>query len=498
MRQTNEHKLTSRLLKRKKSFLPVAAALMPRVSRKRGVSSGKSEVALPPSKKRRGINEKKQDKQRTSHLSTKRKVPTKIRKDPKLMISKKHEKEQEHNTSERTKSFNGIKRRKKNIHIDSRGKKQPQQNIEEEMNLEEERLKEENEKEKVSQEVWDRFLYTTHKISSNKDSDLWMRIFFLGTEICNYPSLFDTVCDFSHFEDHIKGKLAEQMIYIFGSTEAHSFPDPDGGILVKLVPVLNVILSNLPPPEKVALTSLQSSREDVSHFRHWNLSWTPLLSSTKNYRTLRAKHWYLAFNQPRSKIKRSDQRVRGYQFLLPYVLSPSALERFEPSHSITFSMVIDGKVCAMDMETDCDEIHQRSEDLCEEHELDKTKYQTIVLRRLKDEKKKLDEKNAERRKQIEKELSKYSKDQIASLRSMKVYKYYPLGFTSAIRSHYISRTYGNSDQVFPPCGNPNCVKCERKKASSFSAGSAWTCVSCMTKNPVTSVCCSCCMTPLSK
>lgn len=383
--------------------------------------------------------------------------------------------------------------------------------------MEEERLLEEQQKANVSQPVWSNFLNCLR--TAEKDPEFWKRIFFLGTEVHLYPSVLEKTCDFSHLKsDLLSDKFSENdNLYLFGATEGHAFD-----LKVDLVPVIIVVASRLPPPEKVALTSLQQAKEEVSPFRSWHLNWAPLFvdeqPQPKGLASLKkTTHLYsLEFVQPRSSVKPSDSKIRGYQFLLPHILFPRLLDEFEPETEINFSMEIDGKVCAMEMNTDMDTPDDRAKELCEEHEISFETWGETVKQRLIVEKKALRQKNVDKKKAIETELNKYTKAELESLKSLKVYKYYPLSSPPEIRSHFVNRTYGQSEAVFPPCANFLCAKCTQSGADSEMKGlgegegkegkgeesgerveASWQCEVCTASNPGSNLRCAACAIPRS-
>jgi hypothetical protein len=363
---------------------------------------------------------------------------------------------------------------------------------------EEERILNKQQQENVSQSVWSSFLLSIKKTQT--ENDFWKRIFYLGTEIHLYPSLLSRTYDFSHLEKDLTTSFVNENVYLFGCTEGHAFD-----LHVDLVPVIVVVVSQLPPPEKVALTSLQQVREEIKPFRSWHLSWSPLYPPHTTKHTNpdhTTTHQYaLTFLPPRTNTKPSDDIVRGYQFLLPYIRLPRLLDEFEPQTDIEFSMEVNEKVCAMDYNIELDEIQQRALDLCEEHNLPPL-YVNVIRERLVEEKKKLKEMNEAQRKALHLEFAKFSKSHLESLKAIRIYKYYPLSLPSHIRSHFVNRSYGQCEAVRPPCAGM-CAKCAQQHTETASTPSSelpkesemWLCVACLTPNAVQEATCVVCTTP---
>jgi len=354
------------------------------------------------------------------------------------------------------------------------------------------------ERAKYSPQVWMRFM---DALNVGDDAALWKKFFFIGTELHIYPGLIvGKNWDFSHLEEDLDGKFKNKVVYMFGSTEGSSAEKDGVTYNVDLVPVVNVVCSSLPPPDKVAVTSLQLSKEIVHAFRAWNLAWVPTYpTDSSRLDKVSSRTFHLAYVPGRGARIPSEERIRDYQYLLPWVLTPKALEKFVPEDDVNFSMEFNGRVYAMDFNLDCDTIKQRAPDLCEEHGLPSDKA-ALISEELKKQVEIVKSRNRLTKEKIQKQLDAMNQDQIDSLRNMTLYKYYPRDYTAQMaRSHYMNRTYGECDVVNPPCSD-KCTRCVSSKTSSSGQGNSdkVTCPVCMAPNPSSQSTCLACLTPLSQ
>ena len=458
---------------------PVAVPGVLPVKRKRGAKSENVAAELPTTKRRRAekVEKKKEDVVMTSAEKAPSKKRGRKKKEPAEEVAK--------------------------VPLSNETEEERERREEEERRREEDEIKEKIELAKVTPEVWEKFLQS---VEYKEKDPLWKKVFYIGTELHVYPSLIAKNWDFSHLEKDLSSKFKNKIVYMFGTTEGSGFGDSQGvTYMVGLVPVINVVVSSMPPPPKVAVTSLQLGKEDVQGFRAWNLEWAPYQASGRSLRNYQSTAYHARFVTPRSRVKPPRTKMSEYQYLLPFILTPRTLENFVPEVDVKFIMDFNGKSCAMDFNLECDEVAGRAEDLCEDHDLDKSCIPAIE-KELSKYIAEVKEKNKAEKQKIKKQLNAMSKAELESLKNMVTYKYYPADHTEAgTRSHYMNRSYGECNVVKPACSG-RCERCAEGKpivsssssstsSSSSASGGNWECVACMTPNPSSSSACACCMTP---
>lgn len=172
-----------------------------------------------------------------------------------------------------------------------------------------------------------------------KTCELAKRVWLVGQDLESYEDVLSHPWDFSHMLPSIETELEKNpkiCAYVFGSTEPQQFnllDDDKTEIRVIPVPVMIAILSEIPPPSLLGITSIQSSKEKIVDMRDLKMSWYAL---QPDIRQRRKKPRDEITTDVHSRIFVLDCRLRNYgrgpyireerrkifEYALPYILRP--------------------------------------------------------------------------------------------------------------------------------------------------------------------------------
>ncbi|KAL9652731.1 hypothetical protein ABK040_015781 [Willaertia magna] len=304
----------------------------------------------------------------------------------------------------------------------------------------------------------------------------WKDVFLVGTEWNCYDFVYKIEWDFDHLHDFLfeekedekkeddkeeKKKTIEERMpegkkcFVFGCTE----PQLINGEMV-YIPALIAVVSDLAPPEKIGISSVQMVKEDIVDMDELKMSWTPFIPKNETAKNISFGNlpnvFALHCNLRRSQLKRmKEEDVRRYEYCLPYCFRPNRVIdeiKKENEGSIEMLYVIDGKRSAQfSFDPESDDLDTIVEEVCEDYDLDQKKHEKDLKDFIKDEVKKQKEKVKEKINQKQKEIDKMSQEQVKALNEMKVYKFYPQNSNpdlSSFKVSYVNRYYGKADKMF--------------------------------------------------
>ncbi|KAF0984968.1 hypothetical protein FDP41_000007 [Naegleria fowleri] len=309
----------------------------------------------------------------------------------------------------------------------------------------------------------------------------WKEVFLVGTEWSGYDMAYKFEWDFEHLHDFLfyDEDVAKQAskeneststdddeelkppahvlekgknCFVFGSTE----PQLVNGEMV-YIPVMIAVVSDLAPPTKLGIKSVQMVNEEIIDMKKLKMSWTPFIpkanqSKRINYANLPhvfALHCNLRRNQL-SRMKEEDVKV--YEYCLPYCFRPSRVIdeiKKDNSGSIEMLYVLDksGSV-QFSFDPEEDDINTIVEEVCEDNDLDPEQYTSKLKEFIKAEMKKFKESVQKKVEEKQAEIDKLSEQERKSLNEMKVYKFYPQNKSpdlSPFKVAYVNRYYGKAD-----------------------------------------------------
>ena len=305
--------------------------------------------------------------------------------------------------------------------------------------------------------------------------EAWKEVFLVGTEWNCYDEAYKVDWDFDHlhdflfYDEEIANKSKEEndeeeqkppehtlpkdkKCFVFGSTE----PQLIAGNMV-YIPVLIAVVSDLAPPTKIGIKSVQMVNEEIVEMKKVKMSWTPFIpkqNQTKNINydnlpTVYALHCNLRRNMLK-KMKEED--VRMYEYCLPYCFRPDrVIEEIKKdnSGSIELLYVLDktGSV-QFSYDPEEDDINTIIEEVCEDNDLDAATFTPKLKEFIKDEVKKFKESLQQKIDTKQTEIDKLSEQERKSLNEMKVFKFYPQNKTpdlTGLKVAYVNRYYGKAD-----------------------------------------------------
>ncbi|KAG2381559.1 hypothetical protein C9374_005943 [Naegleria lovaniensis] len=309
----------------------------------------------------------------------------------------------------------------------------------------------------------------------------WKEVFLVGTEWNCYDLAYKIEWDFEHLHDFLfyDEDVAKQAskdesasaaddeeelkppahvlekgknCFVFGSTE----PQLVNGDMV-YIPVMIAVVSDLAPPTKLGIKSVQMVNEEIIDMKKLKMSWTPFIpkanqSKRINYANL--PHVFaLHCNLRRNLLSRmKEEDVRVYEYCLPYCFRPSrVIDEIKKDNSGTIEMlyVLDksGSV-QFSFDPEEDDINTIIEEVCEDNDLDPEKYTDKLKEFIKAEVKKFKESVQKKMDDKQAEIDKLSEQERKSLNEMKVYKFYPQNKSpdlSPFKVAYVNRYYGKAD-----------------------------------------------------
>ncbi|KAK4366807.1 hypothetical protein RND71_014687 [Anisodus tanguticus] len=238
--------------------------------------------------------------------------------------------------------------------------------------------------------------------------DLWQEVFPVGTE--------------DAFEEG--GELHGKKVYLFGCTEPQ-LVFFQGQSKVTCIPVVVAVVSPFPPSDKIGINSVQREAEEILPMKQMKMDWVPYIPLEKResqVERLKSQIFILRCTQRRSAslplafffdgltgfiwagLKHLKlERVKKFEYCLPYFYQPFAEDEFEQSTIVQILFPTEPPVfCEFDWEFDEPE--------------------AFVKEKVKEGKKS----NREAREARKKAIQEMSEEAKAAFQSMKFYKFYPV------------------------------------------------------------------------
>ncbi|KAJ6798484.1 Uncharacterized protein M6B38_212185 [Iris pallida] len=166
--------------------------------------------------------------------------------------------------------------------------------------------------------------------------DLWQAAFPVGTEWDNMDRLREFNWNFTNLESAFEegGELHGKKVYMFGSTEPQLL-EVNGKLKVTLIPIVVVVVSPIPPSDKISITSVQRAAEEIIPMKAMKMAWIPYIpleDRDKEVVRLKTQIYTMGCTQRRSALKHlKNERVKQYDYCLPYFqpLNPETRAAFE-------------------------------------------------------------------------------------------------------------------------------------------------------------------------
>lgn len=281
--------------------------------------------------------------------------------------------------------------------------------------------------------------------------DLWQAAFPVGTEWDNMDKLRDINWDFSNLEKAFEegGELYGKTVYMFGCTEPQLL-EVNGEQKVTLIPIVVVVVSPIPPSDKIGVKSIQRETEDILPMKTMKMAWIPYIpleNRQSQVDRLKTQIYTMGCTQRRSALKfLKIERVKQYDYCLPYLQSLKADEDEEDTVVNIMYPLEPPIVCDFDWELD--DIEEFTDELIKEETLaedQKDAFKGYVKEQVRERKKAQRQAKEARKKAIE-DMDPETK---AAFENMRFYKFYPVQTPdtpdiSKVKVAYINRYYGKA------------------------------------------------------
>eukprot|EP00850_Spirogloea_muscicola_P017904 SM000158S02036 [mRNA] locus=s158:265694:268496:+ [translate_table: standard] len=234
------------------------------------------------------------------------------------------------------------------------------------------------------------------------------------------------------------GKLRSKTSYLFGATEPQLVHFRDGVSRVTHIPAIVAVTSPFPPSDKLGIKSVQMEEEMIVPMREMKMGWVPFVPAEIAQAALR-------------QLK--EERVKKYEYCLPYLYQPLREEdfQFDSSVSIMYPLEGDNPPLVTEFDWKFDEMEEFTQQQIDEETLpasEKEKFMEFVREQVNAAKGKIREEKAKRQKALD-DMSEQTKK---SLQDMRFYKFYPVPSDdtpdiSSLKAAYINRYYGKAHEV---------------------------------------------------
>ncbi|XP_030522986.1 protein HEAT INTOLERANT 4-like [Rhodamnia argentea] len=285
--------------------------------------------------------------------------------------------------------------------------------------------------------------------------DLWKAVFPVGTEWDQLDRVYQMNWDFSNLENAFEegGKLYGEKVYLFGCTEPQ-LVFFKGERKIMYIPAVVAVVSPFPPSDKIGITSVQRESEEIIPMKQMKMDWVPYIpleNRDSQVDRLKSPIFILSCTQRRAALKHLKiDRVKKYEYCLPYFYQPFKEDEFEQSTSISIMYPVEPPFfCEFDWEVGG--LEDLTDNLIEERYLtedQKDDFKDHVKKTVREAKKANREAREARKKAIE-EMSEETK---SAFQSMKFYKFYPVQTPdtpdlSNSKVPFINRYYGKAREV---------------------------------------------------
>ena len=223
------------------------------------------------------------------------------------------------------------------------------------------------------------------------------------------------------------------------------------------IPVIVAVVSKRPPPETVAITSVQRSSEELVPMAKLKMGWHPLLRKGARRMPKQPRVFVLKCEQRRARLRNmTEDDVKTYEYVLPYVFLPegdaaAAADEVDTEVTVTWEKP-DGKTTMFpydwEMDDDVDEfVEAKMKDEELEGDAIATSMAAAITAEVKATKARYREEKLARKQRIE----AMPAEELESLRTMKLIKFYPQNTkpdVSKMKTAFCNRYYGKAKQVF--------------------------------------------------
>ncbi|KAI3431096.1 uncharacterized protein J3R85_008015 [Psidium guajava] len=285
--------------------------------------------------------------------------------------------------------------------------------------------------------------------------DLWKAVFPVGTEWDQLDTVYQMNWDFSNLEKAFEegGKLYGKKVYLFGCTEPQ-LVFFKGESKIMYIPAVVAVVSPFPPSDKIGIKSVQRESEEIIPMKQMKMDWVPYIpleNRDSQVDRLKSQIFILSCTQRRAALKHLKiDRVKKYEYCLPYFYQPFKEDAFEQSTEVTIMYPVEPPVvCEFDWGLDT--VEEFTDNLINEGDLtedQKDDFKEHVKKTVREAKKA----NREAREARKKALEEMSEETKSAFHSMKLYKFYPVQTPdtpdiSKSKVPFINRYYGKADEV---------------------------------------------------
>ncbi|KAJ6795275.1 uncharacterized protein M6B38_253615 [Iris pallida] len=281
--------------------------------------------------------------------------------------------------------------------------------------------------------------------------DLWQAAFPVGTEWDNMDKLRDINWNFSNLESAFEegGELYGKKVYLFGCTEPQLL-EVNGERKVTLIPIVVVVVSPIPPSDKIGIKSVQREMEEIIPMKAMKMTWIPYIpleDRDKEVVRLKTQIYTMGCTQRRSALKHLKiERVKQYDYCLPY-FQPLKADEDEDDTVVNIMYPLEPPIVC-DFDWELDELEVFTDDLIKEEALpedQKDAFKEYVKEQVRERKRTQRQAKEARKKAIE----DMNPETRAAFENMRFYKFYPVQTPdtpdiSGVKVAYINRYYGKA------------------------------------------------------
>ncbi|KAJ6798887.1 Uncharacterized protein M6B38_212490 [Iris pallida] len=284
--------------------------------------------------------------------------------------------------------------------------------------------------------------------------DLWQAAFPVGTEWDNMDKLSEINWNFTNLESAFEegGELHGKKVYMFGCTEPQML-EVNGERKVTLVPIVVVVVSPIPPSDKIGIKSVQRETEEIIPMKAMKMAWIPYIpleDRDKEVVRLKTQIYTMGCTQRRSALKHLKiERVKQYDYCLPYI-QPLKADEHEDDTVVDIMYPLEPPIVC-DFDWELDELEEFTDRLIKDEELpedQKDAFKEYVKEQVRERKRTQRQAKEARKKAIE----DIDPETRAAFENMRFYKFYPVQTPdtpdiSEVKVAYINRYYGKAHVV---------------------------------------------------
>jgi hypothetical protein len=228
------------------------------------------------------------------------------------------------------------------------------------------------------------------------------------------------------------------------------------------IPVLVAVVGDIPPPDKLAVDSVQTvkidGKEELVDMKQLKISWQPYIPEgfPKGKDDTEINFMHCKMRGAIRKNMKEETLIR-YDYLLPHFQRPSELLQDPEEPTVRVFKLVEGVGLHVDFNWQHDSLSEVVENAVDDHSVlesssNRDKHIEEVKKEVKqaviEEKKKREEKNKDRKAIYDKMDETYR----TAMEDIKTYKFYPQNKKpniSNFQAPLVNRYYGFADAVFP-------------------------------------------------